>query len=82
LDVRLTTRSGKNIVIKEAMAGLSEGQLAGDSEEGLGSKGAVVPMMVKMNIRLSDTRDCTVYINVPSYLLTYLLHGAESFLRS
>jgi len=30
------------------MAGLSEGQLAGDSEEGLGSKGAVVPMMMMM----------------------------------
>jgi len=31
---------------KEAMAGLSEGQLAEASEEGLGLKGAVVPMMM------------------------------------
>jgi len=48
LDVR--TCSGKNIVTKskEAMAGLSEGQLAEASEEGLGSKGAVVPMMMMM----------------------------------
>jgi len=48
LDVRLTTYSGKNIVrkSKEAMAGLSEGQLAEASEEGLDSKGAVVPMMM------------------------------------
>ena len=30
------------------MAGLSEGQLAGASEEDLGSKGAVVPMMMMM----------------------------------
>jgi len=29
------------------MAGLSEGQLAEASEEGLGSKGAVVPMMMR-----------------------------------
>ena len=33
---------------KEATAGLSEGQLAEASEEGLGSKGAVVPMMMMM----------------------------------
>jgi len=48
LDVRLTTSSGKNIVTKskEAMAGLSQGQLAEASVEGLGSKGAVVPMMI------------------------------------
>jgi len=48
LDVRLTICSGKNIVTKskEGMAGLSEGQLEEASEEGLGSKGAVVPMMI------------------------------------
>jgi len=48
LDVRLSTCSGKNIVTKpkEVMAGLSEGQLAEASEEGLGSKGAVVSMMM------------------------------------
>jgi len=48
LDVRLTTCSGKNIDTKseKAMAGLSEGLLAEASEKGLGSKGAVVPMMV------------------------------------
>jgi len=42
----------KNIVTKskEAMAGLSEGQLAEASEEGLGSKGAVVPMMMMMSV--------------------------------
>jgi len=50
LDVRLTTCSGKNIGTKskEAMAGLSEGQLAEASEEGLGSKGAVMPVMMMM----------------------------------
>ena len=32
------------------MAGLSEGQLAGASEEDLGSKGAVVPMMMMMMV--------------------------------
>jgi len=48
LDVRLTACSRKNIVkkSKEAMARLSEGQLAEASEEGLGSKGAVVPMIM------------------------------------
>jgi len=48
LDVRLTTCSGKNIVTKSksVMTGLSEGQLAEASEEGLGSKGVVVPMMM------------------------------------
>jgi len=55
LDVRLTTCSGKNIVTKSkiAMAGLSEGQLAEASEEGLGSKGAVVPMMMMMIYNLN-----------------------------
>jgi len=50
LDVRLSTCSGKNIVTKskEALAGLSEGQLAEASEEGLGSKGAVASMMIMM----------------------------------
>jgi len=50
LDVRLTTCFGKNIVTKsrEAMVGLSEGQLTEASEEGLGSRGAVVPMMMIM----------------------------------
>jgi len=52
LDVRLTACCGKNIVMKsiEATAGLSEGQLAGASEEDLGSKGAVVPIMMMMMV--------------------------------
>jgi len=36
---------------KEAMVGLSERQLAEASEEGLGSKGAVVPMMMMMMVK-------------------------------
>jgi len=34
------------------MAGLSEGQLAEVSEEGLGSKGAVVPMMMMVVVMM------------------------------
>jgi len=55
LDVGLTTCCGKNIVTKskESMVGLSEGQLAEVSEEGLGSKGAVVPMMMVIMMHLT-----------------------------
>jgi len=35
------------------MVGLSEGQLAEVSEEGLGSKGAVVPMMMVIMMHLT-----------------------------
>jgi len=67
LDVRLTTSSGQNIVTKskEALARLSEGQLAEASEEGLGSKGAVVPMMMmklqKVGFRIFQ--NCTANLN-------------------
>jgi len=43
------------------MAGLSEGQLAGASEEGLGSQRAVVPMMMMIQdtvCLLSNARPC------------------------
>jgi len=39
---------------KEATAGLSEGQLAEASEEGLGSKGAVVPMMMMTMMMMNN----------------------------